>query len=167
MISESMEMSCKIDMASLASLILFICTSHRGDSGKQNAEQQHRMQKRRGNVSGNLQQKDVFALYDRPKLTQLARAMPVAPKMPRTTTLFPRFFGFTHSDCHTGMVAVIPPTPIPATMRPTISWPRLKDEPCRICPMPAMMAATNKVHRRPKRLPIYVLVRAPARHPIV
>lgn len=82
----------------------------------------------RGKASGNLQHTELCWWNDNPKLTQLARAMPLAMNIPMTTTFLPRCLGFEHSACQTGTTALTPPTPMPDVIRPTISWARVKEE---------------------------------------
>jgi hypothetical protein len=85
-------------------------------------------QKMSGKASGNLQQTEFFWWKDNPKLTQLASAIPLAMKMPSTTTFFPRFLGLEHSACQTGITALTPPTPMPDMIRPITNWARLNED---------------------------------------
>lgn len=128
MCSDSTSMFSRMERIVFASCNFPFCTSHRGDSGKRKAEEQMSAQKISGKARGNLQQTELFWWNDNPKLTQLARAMPLAIKMPMTTTFLPRCFGLEHSACQTGTTALTPPTPIPDMMRPTTNWARVNEE---------------------------------------
>ena len=85
-------------------------------------------QKMSGKASGNLQQAGVFWWKDNPKLTQLASPIPLAMKMPSTTTFFPRLLGLEHSACHTGITALTPPTPMLDMIRPITYWARVNED---------------------------------------
>ena len=153
--------------ADMASFFLPFCTSHLGDSGKQNTPRQMKTQKTNGSDRGNLQLTELVWRKERPTLTRAAISMPLATKVPRTTTFFPRFFGLEHSACQTGTTALTPPTPIPDTMRPTMSCPSVKLVPWRMMPIAAMAAKIMSERLRPSGLPIDVEGKAPTRHPMV
>jgi hypothetical protein len=85
--SDSVGWSSRTAITAFASSILPLCASHLGDSGKQYVKPQMRIENMIGIDSDSLQHMEVPWRYDSPKLTQLAKAIPEAMKIPITTTL--------------------------------------------------------------------------------
>jgi hypothetical protein len=154
-------------IAARASSVLPFVASHRGDFGNLNVEARIKKQNRSGIAIGSRQLTEDFCTNDKPKFTQLAAAIPLAMKTPRITTFLPRLRGFVYSDCQTGMMVLATLAPRPDMMRPTTSWARLYALVWITMPSIVTMVKARSVTRRPKRLPIYVLPRAPNKHPRV
>ena len=138
-----------------------ILHSQRGLSGSEKMEMQTRNERNIVNANGKRHDTELGCVYDMPKATHNAKAIPDPQKIPKAETCWPRFSAFDTSDCHTETVAIMPPVPRPSTIRPTMKCAKAKDEHWRIAPIACTTLAMKIVFRRPRTSPRKVQPRAP------